>query len=189
MQNIFLILSSILAFISYLVYIIAIFKKEAKPHRTTRFVLFIITALATASLFAQKNQVAIWLTGIFAFNSFIIFILSLKYGMGGWEKTDIVCLIIALIGIGLWKFTKSPSLALYASIAADFTGVVPTLIKTYHFPKTEVWTFFAIDAVAALFNLMAIKNWALVEFAYPLYIIFTDFTIVLLILRPQPDKK
>jgi len=184
MQNIYLVVSSVLAFISYIVYIVAIFKGKAKPHRTTRFVLFVITALATASLFAEKNQVAIWLIGIFTFNSFIIFILSLRFGMGGWEKTDIVCLFIALIGIGLWKFTNNASIALYASIVADFTGVIPTLIKTYRFPKTEVWTFFAIDCIAALFTLLAIKNWKPIEFAYPLYIICIDFIIVLLVVRP-----
>jgi len=68
MKDIFLIISSILAFAAYVTYINAILKKKAKPHRTTRLITFIITALATVSLFAKNNQVAIWLTGIFAFN-------------------------------------------------------------------------------------------------------------------------
>jgi len=184
MKDIFLIISSILAFAAYVTYINAILKKKAKPHRTTRLITFIITALATVSLSAKNNQVAIWLTGIFAFNSFIIFVLSLNYGMGGWEKKDVICLIIALIGICLWKLTKNPSFALYSSIAAEFAGVVPTLIKIYKYPKTEVWTFFAITGFAALFSLLAIKNWNPTEFAYPLYSVCIDLVTVFLIIRP-----
>ena len=188
MKGLFLIASSILAFAAYVTYISAILKKEARPHRTTRLVTFIITALATVSLFAEKNQVAIWLTGIFAFNSFIIFILSLNYGMGEWKKIDVICLIIALSGICLWKLTENPSLALYSSIAAEFTAFIPTLIKIYRYPKTEVWSFFAITGFAALFSLFAIKNWNPTEFAYPLYSVCIDLITVLLIIRPTPNR-
>ena len=62
--------------------------------------------------------------------------------MGGWSKSDLICFLIALIGIISWQITKNPTLALYYAVAADFTGFVPTLIKTYRLPKTEVWTFY-----------------------------------------------
>src|SRR5260221_8402391 len=155
MKPIFIIISSLLALISPIIYVRAILKGEAKPHRTTRLTILITTVLATASLFVQHDTVAIWLAGVSAFQAIVIFTLSIKYGMGGWAKSDLLCLGIALAGIILWQTTKNPVIALYASIAADFTGMVPTLLKTYHFPKTEIWTFFAIDTLAAAFNLFA----------------------------------
>ena len=185
MDKIFIIISSLLALISPVIYAKAILKGEAKPHRTTRLVLLLITSLATASLFAQHNTVAIWLAGVSTLQAIVIFALSIKHGMGGWAKSDMICLVIALLGIGLWQTTKQPTLALYAAIAADFTGMVPAIIKTYKFPKTEIWSFFFLDTVAAIFSLMAIKNWRIEEFSFPLYLMLINFAMVLLIVSPR----
>lgn len=184
-MNIFILISSIFALISPIIYSKAILKGEAKPHRTTRLVLLIITSLTTASLFAQHDRVAIWLAGVSTLQSILIFILSIKHGMGGWAKTDIICLIVALIGIILWKVTQNPVVALYFAIGADFTGMVPALIKTYRFPHTEVWTFYLLDVFAAIFSLMAVRNWTVQEYAYPVYIGLINMVMVTLILRPK----
>jgi hypothetical protein len=189
LSTFFIIISSLLAFISPLIYSHAILKGDAKPHRTTRLVLLIITSLATASLFAQHDTVAVWLAAVSTFQSIIIFGLSIKYGMGGWGKIDVLCLGIAMLGIVLWQTTKNPVLALYASIAADFTGMIPALIKTYHFPKTEIWTFFALDTVAALFSLAAIRVWTTQGISYPIYIMLINSAMVFFILRPKLIKK
>lgn len=185
MKTIFIIISSLLALISPLVYTRAIFRGDAKPHRTTRIVLLLLTSLSTASLFAQHDTVAIWLAGVSTLQSILIFFLSIKYGMGGWAKSDLICLVVALLGIVLWQTTKQPVLALYAAIVADFTGMVPALLKTYHFPKTEIWQFYILDVFAAIFSLMAVKTFTLKEFSYPLYIMVINFVMVLLIIRPK----
>lgn len=164
-------------------------KGEAKPHRTTRFVILVITVVATISLFAQHDRVAIWLIGIASVFSMVIFLLSLKYGMGGWAKKDIFCLLIALGGIVLWQTTKDPALALYASIASDLTGMVPTLIKTFRLPHTEVWTVFFLDTLAAGLNLLAVNRWVVQEFSYPLYIVLINLVMVFLVLRPKLLRK
>lgn len=185
MDKAFIIISSLLALISPLIYAKAILRGQAKPHRTTRLVLLLITALATASLFAQHNTVAIWLAAASTFQSILIFILSIKRGMGGWARMDIVCLILAILGIVLWQTTKQPLLALYAAIVADFTGMIPALIKTYKFPKTEIASFFLLDVFAAIFSLMAVKTWSIEEFSYPLYLMLINFVMVLLIIIPR----
>lgn len=185
MQNVFILVSSTLALISPLVYARAILKGEAKPHRTTRLVLLIITVITTTSLFVQHDRVAIWLAGVSALQSVIIFILSLKRGMGGWSASDILCLVIAILGIILWKLTKNALIALYFAIAADFVGMVPTLFKTYKFPETEVWNFFLLDVFASGFSLMALRSWTVQEYSYPVYIMFINSVMVVLILRPS----
>jgi len=86
MDKIFIIISSLLALISPVIYAKAILRGDAKPHRTTRIVILLITVLATASLFAQHNTVAIWLAGVSTLQAIVIFALSIKRGMGGWAK-------------------------------------------------------------------------------------------------------
>lgn len=186
MQTLLIVFSTLLALISPLIYAQAILKGNAKPHRTTRFILLLITTLATVSLFAQHDTVAIWLAGVSTLQSILIFVLSIKRGMGGWEKRDLLCLCIATLGIVLWQTTKNPVIALYASILADFMGMIPALIKTFHFPKTEVWTFYALDTAAAFLNLLAVKNFTLQAVSYPAYIMVINFAMILLIIRPEP---
>lgn len=181
MQYIFLSLSNLLIVVSYIIYTLSILKGESKPHRTTRLVLLIINSLSTASLFAQKNQVAIWLPGISTLCSLIIFYLTLKNGIGGWSKTDIFCLIIALIGIIFWQITQNPVVAMYFAIGADFTGMVPALIKTYKLPHTESFLFFFIGGMAAFLNLLATKVWTFQNYSYPLYITLICIVMLLLI--------
>lgn len=183
-----IIISSLLVFISPIIYARAILKGKAKPHRTTRLVLLIITFLATISLFAQHDRVAIWLAGVSGLQNILLFGLSIKHGMGGWSKIDLLCLGIALLGIVLWQTTHQPSLALYASIAADFTGMVPALIKTYRFPKTEIWLFFLMDAIASALSLLAVGSYTIQQFSYPLYLMLINFSMVLLIIRPRISK-
>ncbi len=183
MQFLFIIISSLLAFVSPIVYSRSILKGQAKPHRTTRAVLLIITALTTASLFVQHNQVAIWLAAVSTVQSIIVFVLSIRYGMGGWSKTDLICLFLALTGIVLWKITHDPVVALYCAIAADFTGMIPALIKTYHHPETDVWCFYLLDSFAAIFSMLALTSWSLQEYSYPVYIMIVNCIMVLLVLQ------
>lgn len=184
-QTFFILLSSLLALISPIVYARAILRQEAKPHRTTRFVLLLITALSTASLFAHHDRVAIWLAGISTLQAIGIFILSIKYGMGGWGKIDLSCLGIALIGIILWQITNNPALGLYFSILADFTGMIPALLKTYHLPKTEIVTFYALDILASFCTLLALRTYTMADIAYPIYIFAINTCMSLLIIWPR----
>ncbi|OGK16683.1 hypothetical protein A2774_00075 [Candidatus Roizmanbacteria bacterium RIFCSPHIGHO2_01_FULL_39_12c] len=63
--------------------------------------------------------------------------------MGGWSKSDIICLVIAFMGIFLWQITKNPVISLYFAIVADFTGMIPAIIKTYKYPDIPILVDFA----------------------------------------------
>ncbi len=188
MQNIFIIISVIFVFFAYLIYEWSIIKRKTIPHRTTRFVLMLIMVLGAISLFAQEDRVAVWLISICAIQSIIVFLLSFKYGMGGWEKIDIVCLLIALIGITIWKLTDNPSMGLYAAVIADFIGMVPTLIKTYRLPHTEYWLVYIFDILASVFTLLAIQIWEFQGFLYPLYLLIINLFMLFLIIKPKLSK-
>ncbi|OGG01804.1 hypothetical protein A2Z33_00890 [Candidatus Gottesmanbacteria bacterium RBG_16_52_11] len=189
MRELFIIVSSLLALISPLVYSGAILKGQARPHRTTRFVLLLITTLTTASLFAAGDRVAIWLAAVSTLQSVVIFTLSLKYGMGGWARSDLVCLITAVIGIIMWQTTRNPVYGLYFAIAADFTGMIPALIKTYRFPYTEIYQFYLLDVFAAGFNMLALTDFSFSAFSYPLYIMLINLVMVFLVIRPANTGK
>jgi hypothetical protein len=181
MSGFFIALSSACALVSPLFYIHAIWRGEARPHRTTRLVLFIITTLSTVSLLVAGDRVAVWLAGVSALQSILILGLSVPFGMGGWSRFDIMCLVIAFAGIALWQLTSDPFMGLYASIIADFTGVTPTLIKAYRHPYTEAYAFFLLDVFAGVFSMLALSAWTPDSAAYPLYIACVNAAVVSMI--------
>ncbi len=183
MQTFLIVISSTLALISPVIYARSILRGETKPHRTTRFVLLLITALSTASLLASHNTVAVWLAGVSTLQAILIFYLSIKHGMGGWSRSDIVCLLIALAGIVAWQTTKNPLFGLYFSILADFVGMIPALMKTYRLPHTENILFYILDSVAGLLSLFAVNRFVLQQIMYPVYILFINGIMAFIIVR------
>jgi len=183
-----IIISILLILFATFVNVTSILQGKAKPHRTTFFIFVVLNAIAFASLFAQHDRVAIYLALLNGISASIIFLLSLKYGMGGWAPLDIFCLIIALAGIALWKFTSNPVLALYSSIVANFVCLLPTLIKVYYHPKTEVWGFWFIALVSFILNLFAIKTWTFNAVIFPLYLAASNAVVIFLIFRPHNKK-
>ena len=183
--------AALLEIIAPFIYARSILKGKSKPHRTTRFVLLIITLLTFAAIFAQENYVAIWLAGASAFTGIVIFALSINYGLGGGSKVDILCLLIALVGIFLWQVTRDPVIALYFALLADFSGMIPALIKTYHRPGTEIWIFYMLSVVAASLTLIATLDWTIEAIAYPAYIFAINATMVAIIVsrRQIPANK
>ena len=178
-------LSNIFIFSSYLTYEWAMIKGRAKPHRTTRLVLFIIVVLGFLSLYVQGDRTVVWFLGICAFQSLVMLIMSIKYGMGGWAKIDILCLVIALIGIVLWKVTANPALGLYGAITADIAGMIPALIKTYRLPKTEYYLTYVLDLTAILLTGLAVQSGGFNEYLYPAYLFLINAVMLIFILRKR----
>ena len=189
MQNVLIWASNTLVFSSYLSHEWAMIKGRAKPHRTTRFVLLIITTLGFLSLYATGDRVVVWFLGICSIQSLVMFIMSIKYGMGGWGKVDIACLLIALLGIVLWKETSSPILALYAAVTVDFVGMVPTLIKAYRLPYTEYWMPYILDLSSIVLIVLAIQNGGFNEYLYPVYLFLINSVMLAFITRSKPVSK
>lgn len=187
MQNTLVLLSSISVFLSYLIYEWAMVKGKAKPHRTTRLVILIITALGASSLFAQNDRVVSVFLGICAVQSLVMFVMSLKWGMGGWAKIDIISLLIALAGIILWRITDNPVLALYAAVIADGAGMVPALVKTYKHPDTEYYLPYIFDLVAIALTIIAISNGGINEYIYPAYLVVVNSLMMAFLLRKNPQ--
>lgn len=183
MKQLFLIFSILLPLYSPYIYIKSILRGKTKPHRTTRIVILVISLLTTASLIAQHDRVALWLSLVSTLQAIAISALTFKYGIGGSSKIDLLCLLLSGIGILWWQTTNDPAYGLYFAISADFIGMVPTLTKTYRFPETENWAFYGIDAVASACNILALKNWELASFAYPLYLLVINALVAKLAVR------
>lgn len=182
MKLLFLDLSVLAAVVSPVIGIRAIILGTFQPQRMTRFLIFIISLHFVGTLIAagDKNGIYIALTQLFG--SFIILSLSIKKGLGGYSKFDLLIFFLAMISLIVWQTTSNSLLGLLMSIVTDVIGMIPTLIKTWKLPHTEEWKFYLSDVIASFFSLLSIQSYSLSTLAFPIYIFLINSTSVLMIL-------
>jgi hypothetical protein len=177
MRNILLAIGSILPLASSGVYVGSIIRGKSKPHRMTRFLLALITGLSFLALYANHDTSGVWLALASFVESGIILVLSFKFGVGGWERLDYICLIICLAGLVVWGLT-----GLLAAIIADCVAIIPALRKTIRQPHTESWLFYALGVLAAA-AIMIAGPYGWQSLLYPLYLFVINAVFVFVIWR------
>lgn len=183
------ILSGVLSGLSYLPYIKDIFLRTTKPERASWLIWSILGSIAFFSQFAEGATWSLYLTGIDTLGVIIIFLLSIKYGVGGLTKKDIIALIAAGIGLLLWYLTNQAVIALLMTMLIDAAGAILTVIKSYEHPETETLTTWTIISIAAILGMLSVGEINFVLLAYPFYIFLANFAVVLAILAGRKQIK
>lgn len=122
---------------SFIPYIRDTLLLKVKPQRATFFIWSTLGAIIFFSQLAKGASYSLWLPGLETFGVIITFILSIKYGVGGFNKKDYIALLIAAAGLTAWYFTKEAAIALYIAIIIDCAGLSLTLHKAYIYPESE----------------------------------------------------
>jgi hypothetical protein len=162
--------SGILMMLSVVPYAISIFKGETKPQRTTWLIWSILTFIALFSQMAKGGTWSLLLTVGDTVAILIVFILSIKFGVGGFRKIDILSLCGAGASLLFWYLTKEPAVALFLIIITDFIGANLTIQKSWHDPESENWVGWAMCGVGGLLGTLAVGEWNLILIIFPLYI-------------------
>jgi hypothetical protein len=180
MRTLLLIVGSALPLIFALAYVVSIVRGQSRPQRMTRFLLVFITSLSAATLWAAGDTSGLWLALASFIEATLVFILSLKYGMGGRDRLDGICMALCVSGVALWILSDNPLVGLAASIAADFIATLPALLKTIRLPHTELAVYYASGTVAGLLIILA-GPFTLQAIAFPAYIALIDGAFVVAI--------
>jgi hypothetical protein len=183
MKELFLAISVIIGLITPIVSIVSILQNKFRPQRTTYFLVLLINCLFVGTLISQHDRNGLFTALVELFGCGIIFILSIKKGMGGTTRFDIFIVILALISLTVWQLTQDPLLGLIMSIITDVIGFIPTYIKTWKYPKTEDWRISGLTVLAVIFVCLSIEDYNLATLLFPLYILFLNGSLVLIIAR------
>lgn len=182
-------ISGFLLLISFIPYLIAIFKGEAKPERASWLLWTILGGISFFSLLSEGATNSLWLPGVQAIGDALIFILSIKYGLGGLMKRDKIALAAAGMSLLLWYFTKEASVALVFAIIIDGAGAVLTMIKSYEEPITEPMSAWVLTCLGGFIGIFAVGNWQPIFIIFPLYIFVANLAIIISILLGRKNKK
>lgn len=182
-------IAGLLALTQLIPYLVSIFRGKTKPERATYAIWSTVNIVILLSYIASGATTTIWVAMAYTVSQLLVFGLSFKYGVGGFNKFDIACLLLAFVGIAIWVTTSDPSLALYFCILVKFIGLLPTLVKVYYKPGTESTTAWVMCASASTLNILALTSLAPQISSLPIYALLADGAIAFFVLFPKVRPK
>ncbi len=177
MLQFFGIVSGLLAIIGSIPYIRDILKGTTKPERASWLIWAVLGFIAFFSQLSSGASDSLWMTGMQTLEVCVIFILAVKFGVGGLVRRDIVALACAGAGLFLWYFTNNAAAALFIVIAIDAVGAALTVYKAYKDPASETFSTWLLAGMSGVFASLAVGRLDFILLAYPFYIFIINVAV------------
>ena len=182
MKDVALVLSGLISIVGIIPYCLDIIRHKTKPNLVSWITWTLLTGIAMAAQISAGEYRAAWFTGGATIATGSVVILGLWHGYVKYTQFDIVCQMLAVVGIILWQIFNDPLIALYMSIAVDLIGLLPTLRHSWQKPYEETWQTFFIGAIAAIFAFIALDTFNQTTLLYPIYILLANISLFTTIL-------
>ena len=175
-------LSGVAILLSFVPYIRDIFRHTTKPERASWLLWTTLGSIAFFSQLAKGASYSLVMTGVQAIGDLFIFILAVKFGLGGLMKRDVAALVGAGIALGLWYVTSEAAIALFIVIFIDGIGATLTALKSYENPTTETVSSWVLTLVGGLLACLAVGKFDFILLAFPAYICLASLAILIAIM-------
>ncbi len=173
------VVAGVIAFLAYIVYVVSILRGKSKPNRATWWIWAFMGLIVGLSYYSSGAENTIWVPFVEFIGPLSIALLSIKYGEGGLDnKTDLICLLGAVLSVILWIIFNNPVVALVTSLVVDSFAIIPTIKKSYLRPEGEdFWAWFG-TGVADSLNMFAVERFTFAILLYPIYMLVSDLIII-----------
>jgi hypothetical protein len=179
----FVIIGTLIGAVGSLAYLIDTVKGKVKPNRVS----FLLWSIAPFIAFAAQIKQGVGLESLMTFSTgflpLTVFIATFVNKKAEWKLTkfDLICGALSIIGLILWLITKVGNVAIFFSIVADGLAAVPTLVKAYKYPDTEIaWPWLA-TVFGVVLTLLTLNEWTFANSAFIVYIFIADTMIFSLV--------
>jgi hypothetical protein len=179
----FIIIGTLLGAAGTVAYLVSTVRGRVRPNRVSFLLWSVVPMIA---FFAQIRQ-GVGLVALMTFSTgflpFTVFIASFFNKKSEWKLTmfDLTCGILSVAGLVLWMVTKVGNIAILFCIIADGLAAVPTVMKAYRYPDTEIaWPWIA-TSVGVILTLLTISKWTFANSGFILYILFINILIYCLV--------
>ena len=177
-QN-FVILGTLIGTTGAFAYLWDTIKGKVKPNRVS----YLLWSIAPLIAFAAQIKQGVGLESLMTFSTGFLPLLTLGASFTNkkseWKLTrfDVICGILSVAGLILWLVTKVGNLAIFFSIVADGLAALPTLVKAYKYPETELaWPWLA-TCVGVTLTLLTLTELTFANSAFIIYIFIADLMI------------
>ncbi len=184
-QEILVAIAVVFAIIGNVPYLADVLKRKVRPHPYTWFVWSIVSLTTFFGGFAKGAGVGAIPTGVAECFTILIFFFSLRYGFSNIQKRDHVFLAIALFGLIPWAITRDPTISVIIVVSIDVVAFMPTLYKTWQYPKTENRILFIMNVARHLLTLLSLQAYNIATALHSIAMIITNTVMVWFISRKK----
>ena len=184
--------STLVTAIAYLWYFRSIRKPEhgSRPSRMTWLLLATVSWIVAVNSYLAGASDTLGPLLMNAVGSTIVFVLSMKHGVGGWSAVDKVALAGALFVLLFSLYLNEPLTSLILALSFDLFALLPTMFKLVKQPDLEESSPWVLAVLANVFNVLALGNLAdpengLEVLLPPIYFLTINGAVLLLILVPR----
>jgi hypothetical protein len=181
-QN-FIIFGAVIGAVGSLSYLIKTVKGKVKPNRVS----FLLWSVAPFIAFAAQIKQGVGLESLMTFSTgflpLTVFIASFVNKNAEWKLTrfDLICGVLSVVGLILWLVTRVGNIAIIFSILADALAAVPTIIKAYKHPDTEMaWPWIA-TVFGVILTLLTLRQLTFANSGFIIYILIVNTIIFSLV--------
>ncbi len=176
-------LSGLLSTFAYLPYIRDTAAGHTQPQRASWFIWSVLGSIAFLSQLYEGAGSSLWFAGVQVSGTIIVFLLSIRFGIGGLVKRS-DCIVLAFAGAGLliWYFTQNAVYALAITIGISLLGGGVTVAKAHAAPESETLSTWFMSFIASGCAILSVGALDWVFLAYPIYLFVLNGAIVLAIL-------
>ncbi len=175
----FVIIGTLISAAGSVTYLINTIKGKIRPNRVS----FLLWSVAPFIAFAAQIKQGVGLEALMTFSTGFLPIMTLAGSFlnknAGWKLTkfDLFCGFLSVVGLVLWQITKVGNVAIFFSILADGLAAVPTMVKAYKYPDTELaWPWIA-TSFGVLLTIFTIKELTFANSGFIIYILIVNAVI------------
>ena len=164
-------------------YVRDILRGRTRPHRGTWLIWSTLTVVA---VFSQQADGASWsliLVASQAVAMVLIFVLSIRRGVGGVSRGDLALVAIAGTGVAGWLIADEPLVATACVVAADLIAAAMMVPKTWRDPESETLVTYAFASLGGALATGAVGALDVALLLYPAYFCVVNGALALLIVH------
>ena len=179
----FAVIGTLIGAVGSIAYLIDTVKGKIQPNRVSFLLWSIAPCIAFAAQMEQGAGMEALMTLSTGFLPLLTFVASFVNKKSVWKLTrfDLVCGALSILGLILWQITKVGNIAIVFSILADGLAAVPTIVKSYRYPDTEIaWPWIAAP-LGIILTLLTLKELTFTNSSFIIYILIVNTVIFLLI--------
>ena len=166
-----------LALLQIIPYVVSILRGHTKPERMSYFLWLIVDTMGVASYVAVGAHTTVWVQFAFVFTGGLVFLMSIKYGIGGFSHFDLFCFAVAIAGGVLAAQTPTSFITAGAGLALGLKGFIAAILGGF-----DKLGLTLVGGMLVAFVEVAFARF--VDAAQASTVMFA-LLIVLLIVRPQ----
>jgi hypothetical protein len=183
MKETIAIIAALLAIVGNVPYLRDIIRKMVEPHPYTWLVWSIVSCIIFFGQVAKGAGIGALPTAASEVFTIIIFFFSLRNGFKNIKKIDTLFLVLALLGIIPWILTNDPTISVIIAVGIDLIAFVPTLRKTWSYPKTETPTLYITNVLRHILMLLSLQAYNIATMLHSIVMITTNTIMTALIFR------